>query len=83
MRVEQINGRYLLCGGILPNESITVGQVWAPAAGAKSTVTIVEKDDDWVTYEGTTQSKNTKDVFSFQCRYCLVLPTNEIPGNLK
>lgn len=83
MRVELVNGRFLLCGHILHNDQVNVGQVWAPASGGNSTVTIIEKDKNWITYEGAIQAKNTKDVFSFQCRYCLVLPTNEIPENLK
>lgn len=82
MRTELANGRWLLCGHILPNEQVKVGQVWAPASGGNHTVTVVEVSAEWVTYEGDYQARHEKLIFAFQCRYCLVLPTADIPEEL-
>lgn len=73
MRIEQVNGRYLLCGYILPVDKIKVGQVWAPASGTDREVVVIKVNGDWVTYAGIEQPVYEKDCFSFQCRYCLVL----------
>jgi hypothetical protein len=83
MRVELVNGRYLLCGAILPSEKVTVGQVWAPASGGNYTISVTKREADRVTYEGVSQPEHSKDAFAFQCRYCLVLETNQIPLNLR
>lgn len=82
MRVEKVRERYLLCGVILPKNKIKHGQLWAAADGTDHVVRINGVRDDWVGYNWG-GSYNEKDVFSFQCRYCLVLPTNEIPKDLK
>lgn len=85
-RVELINGRYLLCGGIIHNSCILVGQLWASAAGANRVVTIedvyLSSGSTVVKYswfEGNEKKTHEKLDFSFQCRYCLVLEDNKIP----
>lgn len=86
MRVETVNGRHLLCGHILKREQLAIGQIWAPASGGNYTVKIIAIEGDWITYEWKElgQLTNyTKDWFAFQCRYCLVLPTPEIPKELQ
>lgn len=85
MRIEQVNGRYLLCGVILNSSDIRSGQVWAPADGSDRMV-LVESGGEWVDYsweEKGEKKVHTKMSFSFQCRYCLVLPTNEIPVEMQ
>jgi hypothetical protein len=79
LRVETINGLHLLCGGIIPIEEVKVGQTWAAADGSKMTVNILEAGE-WVIYEGDLQPIHTKDNFSFQCRYCLVLDEPVVPS---
>jgi hypothetical protein len=83
MRVELVNGRYLLCGHILKRSQLAVGQTWAPASGADRTVKIVGIENDWVRYEwteGEQLRQHEKESFAFQCRYCLVLPDKELPA---
>ena len=82
MRVEEINGRFLLCGGMIPNSSIKPGQTWAPADGSKRSITIESVKEDWVKYSWDQDNEyktHQKLCFAFQCRYCLVLPTKSIP----
>lgn len=83
MRTEQVNGRWLLCGHILPTDKIEVGQTWAAGSG---TVQVTDVDQfGWVRYcweeRGETRF-HEKESFSFQCRYFLVLPSAEIPEKL-
>lgn len=85
MRVEQVNGRYLLCGGIISADQVKPGQVWAAADGSDRTV-LVEGGDALIEYSwmGNGEKKtHIKSNFGFQCRYCLVLESNEIPEELK
>jgi len=87
LRIETINGRHLVCGGILPKDKVRVGQLWAPADGGLSTVEVLAVDSERseVTYKWLERPDlNTwsKDNFNFQCRYCLVVPTPEIPEEL-
>ena len=82
MRVETINERHLLCGGILPQSSVKVGQTWAPACGSDSEVTVTAVTDDCVTYSRAMQNSQEELYFDFQCRYCLVLDTPEVPEEL-
>lgn len=87
LRVKSVHGRHLLCGGILNRKHLEIGQLWASADGSNRTVEIIAvTPGDWVTYQwnnpdGTT-TEHRKQAFAFQCRYCLVLPTNEVPGEL-
>lgn len=83
VRVETVNGRYLLCGHILKVGQIKPGQQWAPASGGNSAVTVISIDGGRVRYSGSQQPMHEKDSFSFQCRYCLILATAEIPEGLK
>jgi hypothetical protein len=83
MRTEQVNGRWLLCGAILPKEKIEVGQTWA---SGNTVVQVTDVDQfGWVRYCWTEKGQvvcNEKEAFAFQCRYCLVLPSQEIPEEL-
>lgn len=86
LRVETVHSRYLLCGGIVPVSFLKVGQRWAPADRTDREVEIVNIVDGWVTYtwetsDGVTES-HEKLSFPFQCRYCLVLDTPEVPAEL-
>ena len=79
MRVEMINGRNLLCGGVVPKAELKVGQKWAPADGADRVVIIRElisyEDGDINVIYGdhANDTSYEKDSFSFQCRYCLIV----------
>lgn len=76
-RVEVVRGKKLLCGCILPQTCIVVGQEWAAADGSGHTVRIAANDGEWVKYEWAGDSvtaSHEKLAFAFQCRYCLVLP---------
>lgn len=70
-RVERKDEHYLLLGGILPKGAVRVGQRWLSSAG--HVVKVTEIEDDWVTYTGDKQPVHTKDNFSFQCKYSLIL----------
>ena len=79
-RVETIHGRHLLCGGIIPRDMVKAGQEWAPADGGNYTVNVTAVSDDCVHYTwGDGKTQHQKDNFAFQCRYCLVLPSPELP----
>ena len=85
-RIETVHGRHLLCGGLIPNNLVQVGQVWAPADGNDYEVRVKEIGDEGVVYTwgfNGTQTTHRKEIFSFQCRYCLVLDTAEIPKELQ
>lgn len=85
MRIEQNNNRYILCGVIIPADRIKAGQVWMGSSGGIVTVESVD-DNSWVTYSWDTPSgkqQHTKMQFAFQCRYCLVLGSTDIPEWLK
>ena len=78
-RTEVVRDRKLLCGCILPQSCIVVGQEWAAADGANHVVRIVANDGEWIKYEwdeGADVKQHEKLAFAFQCRYCLVLPTH-------
>jgi hypothetical protein len=73
MRIEAHHGNHIVCGHIYPTKEIKVGQTWQGSSGSQVTITRVH--GEWVSYawkEGSEHHK--KDAFSFQCRYCLVLP---------
>ena len=85
MRTELVNNRWLLCGCILPVEAIKVGQEWASASGTNHIVRVAGVEEGWVHYAWMQDGDWTfseKDSFSFQGRYCLVLPSSEIPKEL-
>jgi hypothetical protein len=87
LRIETVNGRHLVRGGILPKDRVRVGQIWAPADGGLSTVEVqaVDSECSEVTYqylERPDLSPRSKDNFNFQCRYCLVVTTPSIPEEL-
>lgn len=69
--VACVGSHWLLLGGILPKGAVRVGQRWLSSTGHVVEVTNI--DDDWVTYVGNKQPVHTKDNFSFQCKYSLIL----------
>jgi hypothetical protein len=76
MRVELINDRYLLCGAIIPQNAVQVGQVWAAADGSNHSVLVEQVANDWVTYswiEKGIKQEWEKTNCAFQSRYCLVI----------
>jgi hypothetical protein len=84
VRSEYHNGRWILCGHILPKEQIKPGQEWMSSGNLVVTVSAVR--GDWVGYTWKENGKtcyHEKDAFSFQCRYCLVLPSMDIPEELR
>jgi hypothetical protein len=70
-RVEREYSYWVLLGDILPKRAVRVGQRWLSSAG--NVVEVIAIDDDWVTYVGDKQPLHTKDNFSFQCKYSLIL----------
>lgn len=85
MRIETVNGRHLLCGGILKPSAVQVNQRWAAASGNDHVVTVEAADGELVTYswiEHGAKRIHSKSNFAFQCRYCLVLDKPEIPEEL-
>lgn len=83
MRSEFQNGYWILCGGVIPAKDVKVGQRWLAGGNKPVTVTEVTLGNGFITYEGEAQPKHTKDNFSFQCRYCLVLESAEVPEEYK
>jgi hypothetical protein len=74
MRVENINGRNLMCGYIYPLAELAVGQEWAQADGVDRVVTIREIEGNTIRYgDHASDTLYEKDQFSFQTRYCRVV----------
>ncbi len=74
MRVENINGRNLMCGYIYPLVELAVGQEWAQADGVDRVVTIREIEGNTVRYgDYASDTLYEKDQFAFQTRYCRVV----------
>jgi hypothetical protein len=74
MRIENVNGRKLVCGHIFPANEVEVGQRWAPADGSDREVEIFAIFDDHVFYRDLkTGDQHRKDAFGFQCRYCKIV----------
>ena len=74
MRVENINGRNLMCGYIYPLAELAVGQEWAQADGVDRVVTIREIEGSTIRYgDHASDTLYEKDQFSFQTRYCRVV----------
>jgi hypothetical protein len=71
MRIENHQGRNIVCGHIYPLSELVVGSEWQGSSG--SVVTIDAIIGEWVTYSGEHQQSHEKDSFSFQCRYCLII----------
>lgn len=73
-RLEKHYDQWVLCGAILPKELIAPYQAWQGSSG--NIVFIDSVEDEWVNYywyENGEKVEHSKDVFSFQCRYCLVI----------
>lgn len=82
--IQTWHGRHLLVGGHLPNHLVKPGQTWASADGSSHAVVIDGIDNKWVQYTSITSNTcHEKDMQSFQTRYCLVLPTLDIPKELQ
>jgi hypothetical protein len=76
--------------GILPERHVQPGQFWLSSSG--HVVRVTGLDRDMVHYtrrekrgsDPRPEEKHwQKDNFSFQCRYALVVPTNELPRGLR
>lgn len=84
-RIETVHGRHLVCGGLIDEKQIHHGQEWAAADGSNCTVKVSTVRDGWVGYtweEPTGRKYHEKIAFAFQCRYCLVVTTPEVPKEL-
>jgi hypothetical protein len=86
--IETINGLHLVRGGIIPKHMVRVGQVWASAGAALTTVVVTHVDPELseVTYEYPKRRdflSRIRDNYNFQCMYCLVVPTPELPEELQ
>lgn len=83
-RVDRLHGKYILCGGIVPVSFLKRGQRWMSSSGNE--VEIDKIIDGWVTYTWKTSNSTTESheklSFSFQCRYCLILDTPQVPKEL-
>lgn len=44
-RTEIVNGRHLLCGGVLSTDVVKIGQVWAPADGTNRAVKVTSIEE--------------------------------------
>jgi len=81
MRIQASHGNNIVCEHIYPPEVLKVGSRWQDSSG--SIVHLIGLKDGWVTYKGLSQPENTKDSFSFQCRYCLIVePHQPMPEKL-
>lgn len=74
MKIKEQNGYKIITNEIFPIDHIKVGQKWI-SIGSKEPVEVIsaDKDSGLVVYEQKDGSRNYKDFFSFQCRYCLVI----------
>jgi len=74
MRIETVHGRNLVCGHVYKADELEVGSRWAPADGTDREVEIVEINEEQITYRDPQDDLVwSKDWFSFQCRYCLII----------
>jgi len=74
MRIENVNGRNLMCGYIYPLAELAVGQEWAQADGADRVVTIREIEGNTIRYgDHADDTLYEKDQFAFQTRYCRIV----------
>jgi hypothetical protein len=53
-------------------DEITVGSKWV-SVGTKIPVEVIKVEDGWIEYRYFDGKIHEKDVFCFQCRYCLVV----------
>ena len=74
METEVHSGKTIVVRHKFAADEIEVGSKWMSSGG--SVVTIFENDGEWITYqweESTGTKYHTKDSFSFQTRYCLII----------
>ena len=74
MRIETHDKKHIVCGYIMPARYILPGQLWM--SSSNNIVEVVYCDNDHVCYcwnENGETRYHDKDVFSFQCRYCLII----------
>ena len=79
MRIEKHHGNNIVCGHIYPASELKSGQRWQSSSGHVVTIQSIV-NLDWVRYvweENGATRHTEKDSFSFQCRYCLIVPDVE------
>lgn len=82
MRIEKVNNKLILCGGIIHPSFIQPNQEWMSSSGHSVFVDSVTSDEHEVRVlyswsERGELKSHEKDHFSFQCRYCLVLESED------
>lgn len=80
MRLEYHNDCWIVCGHIFPARAVVPGQWWMDSGGHRVQVVSCELDSSggcyWVSYswsDTTGVSVHEKELFAFQCRYCMIL----------
>lgn len=76
-----LDGHKAVIRHIFRNAEVEVGSRWTPADGSANTVTVVSVDlgRAELVYEDVRGSRIEKDIFSFQCHYCLVVEPLSLP----
>lgn len=81
MRFEYHHGHWIVCGHIFSAQAFEPGQLWQASGGNVVQVVSCKPTADgldywvcysWIDSDGGLQT-HEKDLFSFQCRYCLIL----------
>lgn len=80
VRLEEQDGRTIVCGGILPAKEIRVGQEWVSTSNHVVTIynvrPIKSHDGNIIDHEiyySWGKKISIKLSFAFQCRYCLIV----------
>ncbi len=76
MRIEIHNGNKIVCGHIYDCSEIKSGQRWQSSGNSIVTIHKVNYETKEVLYwymDNGKETYHTKDSFSFQCRYCLII----------
>ena len=79
MIIKTAYGRNIVCEHIYPANQIVAGSVWQGSTGSLVTVDGVDANG-WVHYhwkEVGSIRMHEKESFAFQCRYCLVVESQE------
>lgn len=86
MRIEEHHGKKIVCGKFFKHDEIEIGSRWQGSGGFVVEVVDVKKFE-W-SYQGNKQVDYDvyykwfedgiekffdKDIFNFQCRYCLII----------
>jgi hypothetical protein len=68
------HGNIIVCQHIYPIAEIKIGSRWQESAGSVVTIIEVDYSTDDVYYRASgSDYLHSKDVFAFQCRYCLIV----------